>query len=68
MGRRPGECLESHARLCAGSGERGVTMILGLSHFTDCATLNMHYRVDTPQARSFLGQYLDLPGGSAAVR
>jgi trypsin len=49
-------------------GERGVTMILGLSHFTNCATLNMHYRVDTPQARAFLGQYLDLPGGSAAVR
>jgi hypothetical protein len=43
-------------------GERGVTMILGLTHFGDCATYNMHYRVDTPQARAFLSRYLALPG------
>jgi hypothetical protein len=47
-------------------GERGVTTILGLTHWGDCATYNMHYRVDTPQARAFLSQYLALPGKAAA--
>ena len=26
-----------------------------------CNSLNDDYRVDTPQAREFLGEYLDLP-------
>lgn len=43
-------------------GRGGATMILGVAHSTDCATFTTFYRVDTPQARAFLGAYLDLPG------
>jgi hypothetical protein len=46
----------------ANRGRRGVTMILGVHSIADCATFSMPYRVDTPQARGFLGQFLDLPG------
>lgn len=44
-------------------GERGATMILGIAWGGDCATFMFHYRLDTPQAREFLGAFLDLPGG-----
>jgi len=44
-------------------GHRGATMVLGVASATDCATYTTFYRVDTPQARAFLGAYLDLPGG-----
>ena len=49
------------------SGQRGVTMILGMAQSSDCATYGMHYRLDTPQAREFLGQYLDLRSGDKSV-
>ena len=47
-----------------GEGQGGATMVLGLAHNADCATFTTFYRVDTPQARAFLGAYLDLGGGA----
>jgi len=45
------------------AGQGGATMVLGVAHSADCGTFTTFYRLDTPQARSFLGTYLDLPGG-----
>ena len=45
-----------------GQGKGGATMVLGVAHSADCATFTTFYRVDTPQARAFLGAYLELPG------
>ena len=46
----------------ADRGARGVTMIVGVGESGDCATFGGYYRIDTPQARSFLGRFVDLPG------
>ena len=43
-------------------GRRGVTMLLGIVQGSDCGTWGTFYRLDTPQARSFLGGFVDLPG------
>ena len=53
------ERAELLGQLC-GLGSRGATMVLGVAHSTDCATFTTFYRVDTPQARTFLGLYVDL--------
>jgi hypothetical protein len=45
-----------------GQGRGSARMVLGVAHSADCATYTTFYRVDTPQARGFLGAYLDLPG------
>jgi hypothetical protein len=45
-----------------GQGRGSARMVLGVAHSADCATYTTFYRVDTPQARAFLGVYLDLPG------
>jgi len=42
-------------------GQRGVTMVLGVAHNTDCSTWMAFYRLDTPQARRFLGAFVELP-------
>lgn len=42
-------------------GQRGVTMLLGVAHNTDCSTWMAFYRLDTPQARGFLEKFVDLP-------
>jgi hypothetical protein len=42
-------------------GQAGVTMLLGIAHNTDCRTWMAFYRLDTPQARGFLGAFVDLP-------
>ena len=41
-------------------GRRGATMILGIGQSSDCATYAMHYRLDTPQAREFLGTFMNI--------
>ena len=42
-------------------GKGGGTVVLGVAHNTDCSTWMAFYRLDTPQARSFLGAFVDLP-------
>jgi hypothetical protein len=46
-----------------GAGETETTMIVGITSTGDvpCRATNVVYRVDTPSAREFLGQYVTLP-------
>jgi len=43
-------------------GRRGGTMLLGVAHNSDCSSWMAFYRLDTPQARSFLAAFVNLPG------
>ena len=47
-----------------GSGRAGhkpfVSEVDATVHNIDCATFALVYRLDTPQAQSFLGQFVDL--------
>jgi hypothetical protein len=51
-----------HGAKAHAASRQKARMILGISLNGDCAGWSMHYRLDTPQARAFLGQYLELPG------
>jgi secreted trypsin-like serine protease len=46
-----------------GAGEDETTMIAGVTSTGDipCRATNVIYRVDTPEARAFLGQYVTMP-------
>jgi hypothetical protein len=43
--------------------DRGTLLVLSITSGGNgqCNAVNVNYRVDTPQAREFLGQFLDLP-------
>jgi hypothetical protein len=46
----------------ADRGARGATMLLAVTQGGDGATFSTFYRLDTPAAQRFLGQYVDLVG------
>src|SRR3954447_19807512 len=47
--------------LGAGSGETNIEAATTITGDTACRSTNVDYRLDTPSARSFLGQFVTLP-------
>jgi len=47
--------------LGAGANETNIVAATTITGDTPCRSTNVDYRLDTPSARAFLGQYVKLP-------
>jgi hypothetical protein len=47
--------------LGAGTGETNIVAAVTVTGDSMCLATNVDYRLDTPQAREFLGQFVSLP-------